>query len=75
MSPLVWLDDVSMTSPASLNDADLEIGHPRFRVLGHALHRAWLGEQFLAALAALRPKGTLDLGRPSKNFSRPKYLI
>ncbi len=54
---------------------DLEIGHPRFRALGRASHRAGLGQQFFAALAALRPKGALDLGRPSKNFSCPRYLI
>jgi hypothetical protein len=55
--------------------ADLEIGHPRFRALGHALHRAGLGQQFFAALAALCPTGALNLGRPSKIFSRPRYLI
>ena len=30
---------------------DLEIGHPRFRALGRALHRAGLGRHFSAALA------------------------
>jgi hypothetical protein len=55
--------------------ADLEIEHPRFRALGRALQRAGLGQNFFAALAALRSNGTLDLGRPSKIFSRPRYLI
>jgi hypothetical protein len=54
---------------------DLEIGHPRIRALGHALHRAGLGQHFFAALAALCPKGTLDLGHPSKMFSPPRDLI
>ncbi len=57
------------------NESDLEIGQPRFGVLGHALCRAGLRQQFFAALAVLHPKGVLDLGRPSKNFSRPRYLI
>ncbi len=51
--------------------ADLEIGHPRFRALGGALRRARLGQHFFAALAALRPKGALDLGCPSKNVQLP----
>jgi hypothetical protein len=56
-------------------DSDLEIGHPRFRALGCALHRAGLGQQIFAALAAVHPKGALDLGHPSKMFSQPIYLI
>jgi hypothetical protein len=47
---------------------DLEIGHPRFRVLGCARRRAGSGRQFFSALAALRPKGALDLGRPLAKF-------
>jgi hypothetical protein len=54
---------------------DLEKGHPRFRALGHTLRRAGFGRHFFAALAALRPKGTLDLECPSKIFSHPRYLI
>ena len=55
---------------------DLEIGHPRLRALGLTLCRAGLGRQFFAALAALCPKGALNLGRPSKIFIHPsRYLI
>jgi hypothetical protein len=54
---------------------DFEIGHPRFRVLGHALRRAGLGQHFFASIAALHPKGTLDLGHPRKIFRCPRYLI
>ncbi len=63
------------TFPGLTLRTDLEIGHPRFRALGRALRRAGLGQHFFAALAALRPKGTLDLEHPSKIFSHPRYLI
>ncbi len=53
--------------------ADLKIGQPRFRVLGHPGRvRAAI---LCCPIAALRPKGALDLGRPSKIFSHPRYLI
>jgi hypothetical protein len=67
---------ILMTLVASLAPVpDLEIRHPRFRALGHALCRAGLGQQYFAALAALHPMGALELGHPSKIFSCPRYLI
>ena len=44
---------------ANIMFPDLEIGHLRFRALGHAICRAGMGQQFFASLAAMRAKCAL----------------